>query len=102
VAVSGKQETLIGYDAGCAFLDRDRSGLPVTSGRFIAPLTLRDGTFAVRIFVDRCSVEVFLNDGEAVFSSLIHPTEPGRGVEWFSGNGKSGVQELRVHRLAAI
>jgi sucrose-6-phosphate hydrolase SacC (GH32 family) len=102
VAVSGSQETLIGCDAGSAFVDRDRSGLPVTRGRFISPLSLRDGAFDVRIFVDRCSVEVFFNDGEIVFSALIHPSEPGRGVAWFSENGKSAVQEVRVHRLAGI
>jgi len=100
VAVSGSQETLIGYDAGYAFVDRDRSGLPVTNGRFIAPLLLRDGTFDVRIFVDRSSVETFFNDGETVMSTLIHPVEPGRGVEWFSGNGRSSVQGMQVHRLA--
>ena len=104
VAVSGSQETLIGYDAasGCAFVDRDRSGLPITNGQSTAPVSLRDGTLDMRIFVDRSSVEAFFNDGETVISSLIHPTEPGRGVEWFSDNGKSSVKEIRVHRLGGI
>lgn len=104
VAAAGGEETLVGYDAaaGCAFVDRERSGLAVTAGRFWVPMAVRGETVDVRVFVDRCSVEAFFNDGEAVISCQIYPTKSGGAVEWFSGNGKSAVREMRVHRLAAI
>ncbi len=35
---------------------------------------LPKGLFHLRIFVDRSSVEIFVNDGDAVFSSRIFPT----------------------------
>ncbi|MBQ3986920.1 MAG: GH32 C-terminal domain-containing protein, partial [Oscillospiraceae bacterium] len=31
--------------------------------------------FHLRIFIDRSSVEIFVNDGDAVFSSRIFPAE---------------------------
>ncbi len=104
VAVGDSQETLVGYDAasGCTFVDRERSGMAVTRGRFEAAMPIRGETVEVQILVDQCSVEAFFNDGEAVISAEIYPTGRGRGVEWFSENGRSGVDEVRVHRVAAI
>lgn len=36
---------------------------------------LPKGLFHLRIFIDRSSVEIFVNDGDAVFSSRVFPTE---------------------------
>jgi beta-fructofuranosidase len=36
---------------------------------------LENGLFHLRIFIDRSSVEIFVNDGDAVFTSRIFPTE---------------------------
>ena len=36
---------------------------------------LPKGLFHLRIFIDRSSIEIFVNDGDAVFSSRIFPTE---------------------------
>ena len=35
---------------------------------------LPNGLSHLRIFIDRSSVEVFVNDGDAVFSSRVFPT----------------------------
>jgi fructan beta-fructosidase len=103
VAVGEDQETLVGYDAAAdrAFVDRERSGLAVTRGRFDAQVALRNGLVDMQIFVDRCSTEAFFGDGEAVISTQIYPAGPGRAVEWFSENGRSGVEEMRVDRVEA-
>ena len=56
----------------------DRSGL---ARRFNVELgeqrsrPLPKGLSHLRIFIDRSSVEIFVNDGDAVFSSRIFPTE---------------------------
>jgi fructan beta-fructosidase len=93
VRSSASQETRIGYDAaaGCAFIDRERSGNPITAGRFQVPLKARNGKISLRIFVDSTSVEAFFNDGEAVISTLIYPDKE-TGTEWFSENGTAPEQ----------
>lgn len=101
VLSSGAEETLVGFDAGggCGFLDRERSGNPVTSGRFQTPLEMKGGEIRLRIFADRTSVEVFFNEGEAVFSALVYPGEEADGVRWFSKKGASVLRELKIHCL---
>lgn len=42
-----------------------------------------------RIFIDTCSVEIFVGDGEITITSLIFPIEKEYGIEFFSvGNAK--------------
>lgn len=59
-------------------LDRTRSGLVDFSDQFPAafeaPIRLIDGELDLRVFVDTSSVEVFVNNGETVTTSLILPT----------------------------
>ena len=47
----------------------------------------------LRIFIDRCSVEIFLNGGEETFTTHLYPT----GEEFFYRC--SGETELRIFRL---
>ena len=35
----------------------------------------------IHIFVDKCSVEIFLNDGEEVFTGNIYPNKDSLGIE---------------------
>jgi sucrose-6-phosphate hydrolase SacC (GH32 family) len=66
-------------------LDRTRSGQVAFHGRFPgsydAPLRLVRGRLKLRVFVDTSSVEVFVNDGETVLTSLILPKPDSRGLE---------------------
>jgi sucrose-6-phosphate hydrolase SacC (GH32 family) len=63
-------------------LDRTRSGKVDFHGRFPgiyrAPVRLIDGRLKLRLFVDTSSVEVFVNDGEIVQTSLILPSTQAR------------------------
>ena len=55
-------------------LDRIRSGLPhdiVHTRSFL--VRSRDGEIKLRIILDRCSLEVFVNDGEQAASALLMP-----------------------------
>ena len=36
---------------------------------------LESSLFHLRIFIDRSSVEIFVNDGDAVFTSRVFPTK---------------------------
>jgi sucrose-6-phosphate hydrolase SacC (GH32 family) len=66
-------------------LDRTRSGKVDFHGRFPgsnhAPIRLIDGRVKLRLFVDTSSVEVFVNDGETVSTSLILPSPSARRLE---------------------
>ena len=47
---------------------------------------LEDGLSNLRIFIDRSSIEIFVNDGDAVFSSRIFPTEQEHFMKLSSGD----------------
>lgn len=44
---------------------------------------------ALRIFIDRSSVEVFVNDGDACLSSRIYPQETQRQLAIFASSGSA-------------
>jgi fructan beta-fructosidase len=99
------EETLVGYDArkGEVFVDRSRSGRsdfsPDFAGRHGGPLPLRNGRVKIWIFVDRSSVEVFGNDGEAVVTDLIFPKPESRGVRVYAKEGSARLVSMRVWKL---
>lgn len=83
------QATIVGIDrtSGRVLIDRTRSGQTAFHPEFAvaqsAPLLRKDGRTSLRLFVDASSVEVFVNDGELVLSSLIFPSPEGTGIEFF-------------------
>jgi fructan beta-fructosidase len=100
---TGEDEyTEIGYDSQFlgAYVDRTKSGNvsfhPAFSGRHNAPARLIDGKVSVRVLVDRSSVEVFVNDGEAVISDQIFPTNQKPWIEAFVGDKSAEISQARV------
>jgi sucrose-6-phosphate hydrolase SacC (GH32 family) len=99
------EATVIGVDRdrGTVFVDRTQSGNvnfhPKFSGRYEAPLASRDGKVKLHVFVDACSVEVFVNDGEKVFTVLTYPSAGSRGVEFFGPADVAQINSLDVWRL---
>ena len=63
-----------------------------------ADVPLRDGQLELRIFVDRCSVEIFIQDGEKVMSTRVFPKKSGRGVT-LSTDGKGCKAEAVLYEL---
>jgi fructan beta-fructosidase len=102
------KETVIGVDRdkGSVFVDRAHSGNvsfnPKFSGRYEAPLADRDGRVKLHIFLDACSVEVFVNDGERVFTVLVYPSAGSHGVEFFQSGEGAKISSLEVWRLKSI
>ncbi|MFD1068101.1 glycoside hydrolase family 32 protein [Oceanobacillus locisalsi] len=85
---TGKQEeTLIYLDTNLqkVVLDRTNSGEPVSEGYgSIRQVAYADKKVSLRIFVDVSSVEIFVNEGEFVFTARIFPQEESRGVKIFA------------------
>ncbi|MBB6675188.1 glycoside hydrolase family 32 protein [Cohnella nanjingensis] len=93
--VGGGEETVLSYSQpeGVFALDRNRSGIGPGGVRETA-IPLRDGKLMLRVFVDRSSLEVFLQDGEKVMTARIYPGSGSLGIAAFS-DGKSRLASLR-------
>jgi fructan beta-fructosidase len=97
--------TLIGYDAKTAsvFVDRSRSGLmtdhPHFTGRRAAPVEPLS-ELRLRILVDNCSVEVFVNDGAAVITELVFPASPAATLALYAVDGGVDLLSLDLRQLA--
>ncbi|KAG5504412.1 hypothetical protein JKF63_04864 [Porcisia hertigi] len=55
----------------------------------------------LHVFIDRSSIEVFVNDGEATFSSRIFPDEGDRALRVFSVNGTADMTGGSMWKLKA-
>ncbi len=88
VAKDGEHETIIRYrpDQGTVKLDRIRSGLPRdivhTRSFLVRP---GDGEIKLRIVLDRCSLEVFVNDGEQAASAVIYTRQEADAITFEAG-----------------
>lgn len=60
----------------------------------------RGGTYALTIFVDRCSVEVFAQDGRATMTELIFPAETSTDLSVYAIGGAAAITSLQVTQLA--
>ena len=68
-----------------------------------APLSLcEDGkkTYHVDIFVDKSSVELFVDGGRIAMTNLVFPVAPYENVKLYSKGGKAEFKNVKVHKLA--
>lgn len=61
----------------------------------------RQGQLHLRVYIDRSSVEVFVNQGEATLSSRIYPQAGQRRLSLFAENGQAVLQSGDCWQLAA-
>lgn len=54
----------------------------------------------LHIFMDTSSLEIFVNDGEEVFSSRIYPSELSRDIKFLAVNGDAIITEVNQWELA--
>ena len=84
-------------------LDRTQSGNVGFSHRFPsiekAPTTLKEGKLKLKILVDKCIIEVFINDGETTLTELVFPTENKGGIQLFTEGGKALFNELKISSI---
>lgn len=103
-----QEETVLRLDfpARQLTLDRRRSGnvgfheqFPGTAA---GPLRLLDGRVKLRVFVDTSSVEVFVNDGETVLTSLILPSTSDGRLDLRVTQGELRQANIRAWKLASV
>jgi len=98
-------ETVIGYDAASKQLFVDRSnagGGKVNSNRLkqIIPLENSSKTIRLTILLDKSSLEVFVNDGEAALTTYIYPGENADGIAAFASGGSATVKSFKIWDLS--
>jgi len=93
---TGKNEkTIITYDTieKKLVLDRTHSGTSfATSYGTVRKCTMDSKKVKLQMFVDVSSVEIFVNDGEEVFTSRIFPSRESEGIRFFATGGKVSFQ----------
>lgn len=95
---------LVGYDrhSGTIFIDRTHSGLirfnPAFPSRMEARLKIAD-PLRLRILVDRCSIELFADNGRIAMTALVFPPAAAQGVEAYAKNGNAGLLSATLWAL---
>ncbi|WP_258802311.1 glycoside hydrolase family 32 protein [Pseudarthrobacter sp. NS4] len=90
VRAGGTERTLLTYDVagGMLRLDRRESGHVNFHEAFPSVETvavpLQEGRLRLRVYLDRCSVEAFAQDGLATITDLVFPAEAGTGLAVFA------------------
>ena len=65
-----------------------------------APLSLCEGkTYHLDVFVDKCSVEIFVDGGRIAMTNLVFPTQPYNALRFYTQGGEAEVKNLKVHQL---
>ena len=68
-----------------------------------APLNLcEDGkkTYHVDIFVDKSSIELFVDGGRIAMTNLVFPVAPYENVKLYTKGGKAEFKNMKIHKLA--
>lgn len=109
LCVSGTNKMVLGYDAKTSnvFIDRTKSGYVNFNSKFPriikAPIRLKENKIKFHVFVDQLSLEVFINDGEMVLTTLMFPNPYFQnGFELFSENASSVLETFKAWELKSI
>jgi fructan beta-fructosidase len=99
------ERTVIRYDGKTRRLtiDRSQSGLLADNPAFAKPLEAaiqpQDGTVRLHIFIDRSSVELFVDDGAAVMTAQLFPAGKDRILHVYSASGEAKLASYHMWRL---
>ncbi|PKQ45391.1 glycoside hydrolase family 32 protein [Confluentibacter flavum] len=86
----------------CTDFVSDKSFTQNFATKMYAPLTVNNNILKLHIFVDKSSIEVFLDDGEIVLSASTYPSESQTGIEVFSNGGKTEFISINAWELSSI
>lgn len=99
------QVTRIGYSPADShfYVDRTKSGnedfAEGFAGIHFAQTDQQHKTLKIEVFIDRCSVEVFINDGEYTMSELVYPEEPLSVIKPY---GEADLSSVSIRKMNPI
>ena len=68
----------------------------------VANLPPEDGKIKLEILIDRTSIEVFANDGKAVFSCCFVPDEKGNQLYLYNTGGELLIEKLDIYSIESM
>jgi len=83
-------------------MDRAQSGKTSFSKHFAAVTSApikQQGTYTLRLLIDKCSIEAFDGDGKFAMTNLVFPSEPYNDMKFYSKDGSCQVISLNVYQL---
>jgi levanase/fructan beta-fructosidase len=97
-------KTLISYDASKHQLsvDRSHSGGTINPRKLVQTIDVHEtnGKIKLEILLDKSSLEIFVNDGEAALTTYVYPEKNADGISAFSTGGKSVIRDLKIWDMA--
>ncbi|OAS89283.1 MULTISPECIES: glycoside hydrolase family 32 protein [Metabacillus] len=92
------EETLLYLDHGVkkVVLDRTKTGTPFAQEYgTIRQKHYQKNKVRFQIFIDISSIEVFVNDGEIVFTSRLFPKIESQGIQFFAEKGSAKIEAIQ-------
>ena len=97
----GSEKTVLSYNAQTNIfkINRDKSGLSIgVKGEREVKLNPA-AEIKLQIFLDRSSIEIFINDGEAVMSTRVYPKSTSTGINFVPRNGSMTIKDITFYTL---
>lgn len=83
-------------------VDRTHSGIVDFNATFptksVAPFIAKS-VHALRVFIDKSSIEAFLDEGEVAITKLVFPNEPYNQLEFYTKDNKFKINKLEVFEI---
>ncbi|MGN1245942.1 MAG: GH32 C-terminal domain-containing protein [Muribaculaceae bacterium] len=98
-------KVVMAYDpkAHTISMDRTKSGITDFSADFpavtVAPTREASGKVALRIFIDRSSIELFGDNGHSVMTNLVFPNAPYTSLTVSAEGGKARISNFKVYSI---
>ncbi len=90
-------------EKGILLVDRSKSGLVAFNNKFgteqIKSPIKKGNSYNIRLFIDKASSELFINNGEVAMTNTIFPSEPYNTLLFESKGGTLRVKDLNIFNL---
>jgi len=98
---SDEEEAIIGYDKANQQLYIDLSSIKASpyNKKYINLSDIEYSALKLQLILDRSTIELFINDGQYVFSGLVFPQEKSLDISLFATNGTATIEQLNLYSL---
>lgn len=92
--------------AGKVYMDRTHSGQTDFNPKEFAVATWgeisKNTAHTFQVFVDKCSIELFVDGGKVAMTNLVFPETPYNLIEFHAEGGKANVKNMHIYKLKNI